>query len=231
MTAVDADELHKQAELLGPGIIHEMRHPLMGIKGGLELLARKTGVGHLDEFRLVTQQVARLEELFRSWQDVFTPQRLPPALFAVEPVVQRSVDLLSYRLRKLGARFVFQPAGPTYGHGTTHAVLHAVTNLLVNAADAVEDRGRVQVRILGGEAGPEVRVSDDGAGIAPEDLPRLFSPRFTTKAEGRGSGLGLHVARTVMERIGGDVQLVPAGDAHRLSWARTEFSVRIARAP
>jgi signal transduction histidine kinase len=88
----------------------------------------------------------------------------------------------------------------------------------------------VQVRVLGGEAGPEVRVSDDGAGIAAQDLPRLFSPRFTTKLEGRGSGLGLHVARTVMERTGGGVQLVPAADGQRLSWARTEFSVRIARA-
>jgi signal transduction histidine kinase len=229
VTTMDADELQKEAELLGPGLIHEMRHPLMGIKAGLELLARKTAVGHSDEFRLVSQQVARLEELFRSWQDLFTPPRLPPALFAVEPVVQRSVDLLAYRLRKLGARFVFQPAGPTYGHGSVHAVLHAVTNLLVNAADAVEDSGRVQVRVLGGEAGPDVRVSDDGAGIAPEDVPRLFSPRFTTKPEGRGSGLGLHVARTVMQRIGGDVQLVPAADSQRLPWARTEFSVRIAR--
>lgn len=230
MTPMDGDELHKEAELLGPGLIHEMRHPLMGIKAGLELLARKSAVGQSDEFRLVAQQVTRLEELFRTWQDLFTPQRLPPAPFALEPVVQRSVDLLAYRLRKLGPRFVFQPAGPTYGHGTTNAVLHAVTNLLVNAADAVEEAGRVQVRIMGGAGDPEVRVSDDGAGIAAEDLPHLFSPRFTTKGV-RGSGLGLHVARTVMERSGGDVRLVPPGDAQRLAWARTEFAVRIARVP
>ena len=226
-----ADDLNKEAELLGPGLIHEMRHPLMGIKAGLELLARKTGVGNSDEFRLVAQQVARLEEMFRTWQDLFTPERLPPALFAIEPVVQRSVDLLAYRLRKLGARFVFRPGGPTYGHGTAHAVLHAVTNLLVNAADAVEQTGRVEVRVLPGERGPEVRISDDGAGISEEDLPRLFSPRFTTKPEGRGSGLGLHVARTVMERSGGGVLLVPPDDAQRLPWARTEFAVRIARVP
>ncbi len=227
-----ADELHKEAELLGPGLIHEMRHPLMGIKAGLELLARKMGVGHSDEFRLVAQQVARLEELFRTWQDLFTPQRLPPTLFAVEPVVQRSVDLLAYRLRKLGPRFVFRPGGPTYGHGTANAVLHAVTNLLVNASEAVEEEtGRVEVRIVGGDSGPEVRVSDDGPGIAEQDLPRVFSPRFTTKPDGRGSGLGLHVARTVMERSGGGVLLVPPDDGQRLPWARTEFAVRIARVP
>jgi signal transduction histidine kinase len=228
---MDKDELRTEAELLGPGLLHEMRHPLMGIKAGLELLARKTGVGQSDEFRLVAQQVARLEEMFRTWQDLFSPQRLAPAPFAVEPVVQRSVDLLAYRLRKLGTRFVFQPAGPTYGYGTAHAVLHAVTNLLVNSADAVDDRGRVQVRVVAGEGGPEVRVSDDGAGIAEEDLPRLFSERFTTKPGGRGSGLGLHVARAVMERSGGSVRLVGADDGRRLPWARTEFAVCIPRMP
>jgi signal transduction histidine kinase len=226
-----ADELNKEAELLGPGLIHEMRHPLMGIKAGLELLARKTGVSHSDEFRLVAQQVARLEEMFRTWQELFTPQRLPPSVFTVEPVVQRSVDLLAYRLRKLGTRFAFNPGGPTYGHGTAHAVLHAVTNLLVNAADAAAETGRIEVRIVGGDGGPEVRVSDDGAGIAEDDLPRLFSARFTTKPEGRGSGLGLHVARTVMERSGGGVLLVAADDPRRLAWARTEFAVRIAKVP
>ena len=228
---MNPDELQQEAELLGPGLIHEMLHTLMGIKAALELLARKTGAGQSDEFRLIAQQVARLEELFRTWQDLFLPQRVPPASFAVEPVVQRSVDLVAHRLRKLGRRFVFQPGGPTYGHGRAQAVLHAVTNLLVNAAEAVAETGRVQIRVVSGETGPEVRVSDDGAGIAEEDLPRLFSPRFTTKPDGRGSGLGLHLARTLMERSGGGVELVPPDDAQRLPWARTEFAVRIARAP
>jgi signal transduction histidine kinase len=95
----------------------------------------------------------------------------------------------------------------------------------------VEDGGRVQVRVLTSGRGPEVRVSDDGAGIAAEVAPRLFAARFTTKPDGRGTGLGLHVARTVMERTGGNVQLVGQADPHRLPWARTEFAVQIARAP
>ena len=225
------NELPPEPDIFGPGLVHEMRHPLMGIKAGLELLARKMGVAQPDEFRLISQQVARLEELFRTWQDFFSPQRFPSAPFAVEPVVQRAADLLAHRLCTLGRRFTFEPEGPTYGHGTAQALLHAVTNLLANAADAVEHGGRIQVRVVPGDAGPEVRISDDGAGIAPGDEPRLFEPRFTTKRAGRGSGLGLHVARTMMERTGGAVQLVAAADPRRLPWARTEFAVRIARVP
>ena len=104
-------------------------------------------------------------------------------------------------------------------------------NVLANAADAVEQGGRVQVRIVAGENGPEVRISDDGPGIPSADEARLFEPRFTTKRVGRGTGLGLHLARTMMERSGGGVQLVAAADARRLPWARTEFAVRIARVP
>jgi signal transduction histidine kinase len=223
-------ELPQPPDILGPGLVHEMRHPLMGIKAGLELLDRRTRISHTDEFQLISQQVARLEELFRTWQDFFSPQGTAAASFALEPVVQRSIDLLAYRLRNLGSRFVFAPGGPTYGHGTTQALLHAVTNLLANAADAVEDDGRVEVRVITGDAGPEVRVSDDGAGIPAADRARIFEPHFTTKRVGRGMGVGLHVARTMMERSGGGVDLVGAADPRRLPWARTEFAVRIARA-
>jgi nitrogen-specific signal transduction histidine kinase len=83
----------EEAELLGPGLIHEMRHPLLGIKAGLELIARHLGqrVTGLDDWQMVTTQVARLEELFG----------LPAAAqagaiglpLAVEAVVQRAVDL------------------------------------------------------------------------------------------------------------------------------------------
>ena len=56
------NELPPEPDIFGPGLVHEMRHPLMGIKAGLELLARKMGVAQPDEFRLISQQVARLEE-------------------------------------------------------------------------------------------------------------------------------------------------------------------------
>ncbi len=220
----------EEASLLCPGLIHEMRHPLLGIKAGLELVARRLGqrATGLDDWQMVTAQVARLEELFRSYQQLLEPGAIPTSRFAVEALVQRAVDLLSWRLRRLGGRFEWVREAERQTTGSPNALLHAVVNLLTNAVDAVEQAGgggRIAVRVLQGPL--EVRVSDEGSGISREHRMLLFQPRFTTKPPGRGTGLGLHIARQGMQRSGGDVRLVAPGEPRRLAWAVTEFSVQL----
>ena len=221
----------EETELLGPGLIHEMRHPLVGIKAGLELISRRFGseVTDLDDWQMVATQVVRLEELFRSYQQLFAPEPAAPAKFAVESVVQRAVELVAWRVRRLGSRFEWVREDLHHAFGSTTALLHALINVLVNAVDAVEDAGgprRVAVRVLPGPL--QVRISDEGFGIAPEHAARVFEARFTTKSPGRGTGLGLHIARQAMQRTGGDVRLVEPGDPYRLPWAVTEFAIEMA---
>jgi signal transduction histidine kinase len=90
----------------------------------------------------------------------------------------------------------------------------------------------VQVRVLPLDAGGvQVRVSDEGVGIPSEHRTRIFEPRFTTKGSRRGSGLGLHVARRLMSRYGGEVFLVGEHDPVRLPWAVTEFCIAVPAPP
>jgi signal transduction histidine kinase len=77
----------------------------------------------------------------------------------------------------------------------------------------------------------DVRISDEGPGIPGQLRGRIFEPRFTTKPPGRGSGLGLHVARRLMARQGGDVFLVGDADPARLPWAATEFCITVPPPP
>jgi two-component system sensor histidine kinase HydH len=89
----------------------------------------------------------------------------------------------------------------------------ALLNLVINAIQAVERKGRVEVSASAAEGGVNVSVSDNGPGIAPERLASIFDPFFTTKTE--GSGLGLWIAQQIVTAHGGTLQAQnrPSGGA------------------
>lgn len=224
------------AELLTAGLIHEIRHPLMGIKLGLQLIQRAVGddVSRQAEWPMVLSQVARLEELLRSYQRFLTPEPDGPGVFELAPVLQQAIDLCMLRLKRLGNRFSYHPppAG-VFANGTPDALTHALTNVLFNALDAVDakgETGRIEVRALPSATNDgriEVRISDEGVGIAPKNLDKIFEPRFTTKPRDKGSGLGLSIARRMMEAAGGEVTVVDRADLFRQPWATTEMRIAL----
>jgi signal transduction histidine kinase len=114
------------------------------------------------------------------------------------------------------------------GDGTMECVPEelgqVVTNLLQNAIEAVAD-GTGQVRLLGrgGAADLVLQVRDNGPGIPPEALSRLFTPFFTTKGPGRGTGLGLTISRRVVDALGGTLR------ASSTPGQGAEFTVRLPR--
>ncbi len=77
--------------------------------------------------------------------------------------------------------------------------------LLVNAAHAIEDRGRIYITTRHSDAGNEVIIRDTGCGIAPENLGKIFEPFFTTKEQGQGTGLGMGIARDIIDRHQGRI--------------------------
>ena len=78
-------------------------------------------------------------------------------------------------------------------------------NLLVNAAQAIEDQGQIEIKThLQGES-IVIEISDTGCGIPPGKLNRIFEPFFTTKEVGKGTGLGLSIAYDIVERHGGEI--------------------------
>jgi len=222
-------------DLLAAGLIHELRQPLTGAKAALALLSRELGAQAtaLEAFELLGGQVRRLEEILETFGGLLARPEARGVPFALEPVVRRTLDLLAFRLRPLGPRYAFAPAPELpLARGSPRAVVHALSNLVGNALDALEGSpaGRLEVRLLGPLApgAPiELRVSDGGPGIPADLAPRIFEPGVTSKTGGRGSGLGLPLARRLMRGSGGEVVLVPPGEARRRSWAAAELAVTV----
>jgi signal transduction histidine kinase len=227
------------SELFAPGLLHELRQPLMGADAAATLLERLAGaeLRRREEWHILRGQLARIADIVNGYEELLQPDRVAPIAFAVAPVVSRAVDLLAHRVRPLRGGFGFDRGdGLPAGWGRPSALVHAATNLLSNAVDAVEARegaARVEVRVLAGRAGAgvEVRVSDEGVGIPVELRERVFEPRFTTKPPGKGTGLGLHIARRLMAQTGGEVYLVAEQDPARLPWAVTEFCIALPAPP
>ncbi|MFH1076271.1 MAG: ATP-binding protein, partial [Pseudomonadota bacterium] len=83
-------------------------------------------------------------------------------------------------------------------------------NILVNAAQAIEERGKIVITTAHKDSVVEIRFSDTGAGITKESLPKIFEPFFTTKPVGKGTGLGLHVAYNIVKKHNGNITVESA---------------------
>jgi signal transduction histidine kinase len=100
----------------------------------------------------------------------------------------------------------------------------AMINLVVNAVDAMEERGELTVETRTDASGEvTIAISDTGKGIPPEAMPLLFEPFFTTKRVGKGTGLGLAIVHGVVTSAGGRVEVASRPGA-------TTFTIRLPRA-
>jgi PAS domain S-box-containing protein len=81
-------------------------------------------------------------------------------------------------------------------------------NLLVNAAQSIEERGEIKIKTRTNNGYVEIKISDTGSGIPEKNLPRIFDPFFTTKEVGKGTGLGLNVAYNIIEKHNGKIDVI-----------------------
>jgi signal transduction histidine kinase len=134
-------------------------------------------------------------------------------------LVQRTLHLEAYSLRKANITVDFQPESnlPALS-GDPNQLMQVFLNLIQNAEQAireVREKGTIVIRLGRRERTVWVTFQDDGPGIAPEVLPIIFDPFYTTKRPGRGTGLGLSICKAIMKEHGGNVEAtsLPAGGA------------------
>ncbi|HXK08251.1 MAG TPA: ATP-binding protein [Vicinamibacteria bacterium] len=193
-------------------IAHEVRNPLMIIKGSVRALKREGAVG--EEVREaaadIDHEVARLDRIVGDVLDFARPLRLELAPVDVSALARDAARAALDGVDGMTARFVLEPAPGTIV--TDRERLRGVlVNLVDNARESLLDKGRpdgkeIEVGARRADPGRVVLwVSDRGPGVPARDLPHVFEPYFTTKRT--GTGLGLAIARKVVETLGGAIRL------------------------
>jgi two-component system, NtrC family, sensor kinase len=205
---------------LAAGVAHEINNPLAGILIYAELLLRdlpEKDPGRPNMEEIVTQTL-RCQKIVTRLLD-FSRQSLGErTLFDPNSTILRCIDLVKHQALFHNIEIVLQldPELPRIigDPGQLHQV---VTNLLLNAADAMGGRGRITIASRPHRAGDGVILSftDTGEGIPSQIRDKIFDPFFTTKPPGKGTGLGLAVVYGVIQRHGGSIEVTspPEGGA------------------
>lgn len=193
---------------LAAGMAHELGNPLQSVQGFVAL-ARAPGTTAAESAEylgLVDAELGRIHRLLRDLVDYARP-----SVAALAPLELRRPAEAALALAAAQARFRSLAVVRRYDDdaplavGDEPRVLQVVLNLLLNAADASEERaGTVTVSIRRGPEGfVDLCVGDDGPGLSAEAVARVFEPFYTTKPVGQGTGLGLAISRSIAESLGG----------------------------
>jgi signal transduction histidine kinase len=193
---------------MATGLAHEIRNPLAGIAGVIEIIGRD--LPSTSPARAVVKDVKQeITQINRILTDLLeTARPRPPQVRAgdLNTTVEHAVMLARQQALSKPVTIDFQksPSLPAVQHDADQ-IHQVLLNLLLNAIQAIDGKGDISVEIA--ERGPNavVIVSDNGRGISPEHLPNIFRPFFTTK--GNGTGLGLSLARRIVEEHHGHVEV------------------------
>jgi signal transduction histidine kinase len=207
----DVTDLSRAERVLAWGemaqqVAHEIKNPLTPMRLGMQHLRRvyRDRRGDFDRTLEETAtrmlaEIDRLDTIARAFSRFGAPAGEEQPLDRIDLGVAVGEVVQLYRLAEEGCEVELETEPLAFGAARPDEVKQVVMNLLENARNA--GAKRVQVRVAPGE----VRVSDDGSGIPPDLLPRIFEPRFSTRTS--GSGLGLAIVRRLVESWGGRIEV------------------------
>jgi two-component system NtrC family sensor kinase len=198
--------------LLAAGIAHEVGNPLTSISSLVQILQRRDNDAYTQEkLTLVSGQLQRIQNILRELVTFNRPASTVHTRFALAEVVDEALNIAKYYKRTKGRHIDRQvPVDLPPLWGVRDQLVQVFLNLVLNAIDATAKGGHIDIHVQEKGAGLEVTVHDDGPGIPPEDVGRLFQPYFTTKKH--GTGLGLFVTRKLVSDHGGSVSFSAAPD-------------------
>ena len=214
--------------VLASGIAHEIRNPLAGIKTIAQTLEEEIEPNdpRREYLSRIVRQVNRMDDLLKTIFSYAKPRQPKRKFYRLQEIVQEVLALLGNQIRGHSVKFQtnYHPELPLL-FVDFYQIQQVILNLFLNALDAmpkggeleleaytkfttlqlVDRRGRPFLTTNNSALYAEIKISDTGKGIKPEDLSSIFNPFFTTKPQ--GSGLGLSIVYRIVTEHGGEIKV------------------------
>ncbi len=235
----DRDELERQLVqadklssigLLAAGVAHEVNTPLAVISTYAQMLAKQIS-GDEQKSKLldkIAKQTFRASEIVNSLLNFSRTSTTAYVEVDLNRVIQDTLNLIEHQLEKSAIEVKLDLAEISLAvKGNAGKLQQVFLNLFLNARDAMEAGGRLAVSTWCDDGFARVEVTDNGQGISPENLGRIYDPFFTTKAARKGTGLGLAVTYGIVREHGGNIKV----DSRPGAGSRFQVELPLARKP
>jgi two-component system NtrC family sensor kinase len=219
----ESQERFSQAEKLAAvgqlaaGVMHEINNPLATIAACAESLTlaladRPDVAREADYLKLIDDEVHRCKRIVDTLLDFSRPKPSQKEPTDVNAVIRQTLFLLKHhpRFKEIRVNTDLDPEIGLDVRGNSEQLVQVFMSLLINAMDAMGERGTVTIRTRRGRSLAEAviaEVGDEGHGIPRSEVKKIFEPFYTTKAPGRGTGLGLSIVYSIVTEHGGRIEV------------------------
>jgi PAS domain S-box-containing protein len=209
-------QAEKMASLgvLASGVAHEINNPLNFIQGGvygLEQYFDENLIEHKDNVRELIKSINigidRAANIVTSLNHYNrrNDSKLEPC--DIHSIINNCLVILRNQIEnkiEVEKKYTSQPFILIGNEGKLH---QAILNILSNAVQAIDDKGKIKIKTKKTNQILEIKISDTGCGISPENLSKIFDPFFTTKEAGKGTGLGLSITYNIFAEHNGSIHI------------------------
>jgi PAS domain S-box-containing protein len=211
---IQSERLAAMGQMIG-GFAHELNNPLTTIVGVSDLLREgENSESRIKQLNMLHQQARRATEIVQNLMYFSRPPAPGKTPVNLSELLTRTLHLQAYSLRKSNITVDFLPEESLpQVTGDPHQLMQVFLNLMLNAEQAIRearDKGTLRIRLRKTDGDIQVVFEDDGPGIAPEILPNIFDPFYTTRRPGRGTGLGLSICKAVLKEHLGNIEATSA---------------------
>ena len=211
---IKLEQSNKMASLgqLAAGVAHEINNPLSGILIDASLILEELDEDSpiKNDIHNIIADTHRCKDIVKNLLAYSRQTEMKRELFNVNDVIEQTFDLLKHHalLQNITISKEFSPS-MLMCEGDKNKLVQVFTNIIINAAHAITGKGNIIIRTSRDKPKGKIYIefSDTGCGILKEALPKIFDHFFTTKEEGKGTGLGLGTVKSIIERHGGNIKV------------------------